>query len=340
MRDTKPTTADEKFMRLALTQARKGLGKTHPNPAVGAVIVKGKRVVASGWHRGAGRPHAEIEAIRAYKKSTAGATIYITLEPCSTHGRTPPCTEAIVAGKFARVVYGATDPNPKHAGRARRILQKAGLEVTEGVLGTECTHLNADWNKWIVTGHPYVIAKAGLTLDGRISSHPESRWITNERSRRDAMKLRSRVGAILVGAGTVREDDPHLTIRGITGATQPWRVVVCRSGQLPARAKLFTDEHKDKTLVFASLKTALRQLGKLGVVCVLIEGGGQILGEAFDRSLVDEVCFYLAPLMAGGPTPAVAGLGVGRNEDAIRLASVHYRRFGNDVRMSGSVLKN
>jgi diaminohydroxyphosphoribosylaminopyrimidine deaminase/5-amino-6-(5-phosphoribosylamino)uracil reductase len=340
MNGVKPATDDEKFMRMALAQARKGLGKTHPNPAVGAVIVRSNRVIASGWHRGAGRPHAEIEAIRTWGKSTEGATIYITLEPCSTHGRTPPCTDAIVSGKFARVVYGATDPNPDHQGRARRILKKAGITVTEGILGEECSELNAAWNKWIVTGQPYVVAKAGLTLDGRISSHPESRWITNDRSRRDAMKYRTQVGAIIVGAGTVRIDNPQLTIRGITRAPQPWRVVISRFGQLPPESHLLTDEHKDRTLVFPSLKKALHDLGKRGVVCVLIEGGGQILGEAFERGLVDAVRFYMAPLLAGGPAPAVGGRGVGRNEDALKLEKVRYQRFGDDVRMTGIVLKN
>lgn len=340
MNGVKPATDDEKFMRMALAQARKGRGKTHPNPAVGAVIVRRNSVIASGWHRGAGRPHAEIEAIRAWGKSTKGATIYITLEPCSTHGRTPPCTDAIISGKFARVVYGATDPNPDHQGRARRILKKAGIAVTEGVLGEECSELNADWNKWIVTGQPYVVAKAGLTLDGRISSHPESRWITNERSRRDAMKFRTQVGAIIVGAGTVRIDNPQLTIRGIARAPQPWRVVISRSGQLPPEAHLLTDEHKDRTLVFRSLKTALRELSERGVVCVLIEGGGQVLGEAFERGLVDAVRFHMAPLLAGGPVPAVGGRGVGRNEDALKLKKVRYQRFGDDVRMTGIVLKN
>lgn len=326
-------------MRLALAQARKGLGRTHPNPAVGAVIVRSGRVVASGWHRGAGRPHAEIEAIRAYGRSTAGATIYITLEPCSTHGRTPPCTDAIISGQFKRVVYGATDPNPDHVGRARRILQKDGIDVTEGILAQECTDMNADWNKWIVEGIPYVIAKAGMTLDGRIGSHPASRWITNDRSRRDAMKTRARVGAILVGAETVRVDNPLLTIRGLK-AHQPWRVVISRSGNLPTTAHLFTDEHRERTLVFSSLKAALRDLGRRGVVSVLIEGGGQLLGEAFDKQLVDEVSFYLAPIITGGSTPAVGGRGAGQNADALKLERVTYERYGSDVCLRGRVLKN
>ncbi len=338
MNRPKPEVADEKFMHLALAQARKGVGSTHPNPAVGAVVVRSGRVVASGWHRGAGRPHAEIEAIRSYGRSTSGATIYITLEPCSTHGRTPPCTDAIISGQFKRVVYGATDPNPSHVGRARRILQKAGIEVTAGVLGQECTDLNTDWNKWIVEGVPYVIAKAGMTLDGRIGSHPESRWITNERSRRNAMKIRARVGAIIVGAETVRVDNPLLTIRGIK-APQPWRVVISRSGDLPPEAHLFTDEHREKTLVFSNLKIALRDLGRRGVVSALIEGGGQLLGEAFDKQLVDEVSFYLAPSLIGGTTPAVGARGVGRNADALKLDRVTYERFGSDVCLRGRLLK-
>jgi diaminohydroxyphosphoribosylaminopyrimidine deaminase / 5-amino-6-(5-phosphoribosylamino)uracil reductase len=339
MPSSKPEVADEKFMRLALVQARRGLGKTHPNPTVGAVIVKGGRVVSSGWHRGAGRPHAEIEAIRAWKKPTTGATIYITLEPCSTHGRTPPCTDAIVAGKFQRVVYGATDPNPSHAGRARLILQQANIRVTDSVLARECSDLNVDWNKWIVTGMPYVIAKAALTLDGRIDSHPESRWISNDRSRRNAMKLRSRVGAIIVGAGTVRADNPHLTVRGIARALQPWRAVISRSGQLPPDSNLLTDVHRERTLIYSNLKSALRDLGKRGVVSALIEGGGEILGQAFDRALVDEVRFYLAPVLTGGKVSAVGGLGVARNVDAVRLESASYERFGNDVCLSGRVIK-
>ena len=334
--------ADEKFMREALKEARKGLAKTLPNPAVGAVIVKNGRILARGWHRAAGRPHAEIEALRNLKGSAKGATIYITLEPCSTHGRTPPCTEAILSAGLSRVVYGATDPNPKHAGRAQRILSRHGIKVASGVLAEECTDLNLEWNTWIATGRPYVIAKAGMTLDGRINSPPESRWITSAASRRDAMNLRRRVQAILVGGGTVRDDNPKLTIRGGQVIQQPLRVVWSRSGRLPETAHLFTDEHRDRTVVLQglSLSKALRELGKRGVVSVLIEGGARVLGEAFDRKLVDEICFYMAPLLCGGPTPTVGGLGAKDNDHATRLTGIKFQRIGSDLRMTGRVIKN
>ncbi len=330
---------DEAFMREALAEAKKGLGFTHPNPAVGAVIVKANRIVARGWHRAAGGPHAEIAAIRNAAR-TRGTTLYVTLEPCSTQGRTPPCTEAIIRAGFSRVVYGATDPNPRHAGRAGHLLEKAGIAVTAGMLSGECAALNAGWNKWIATGRPYVIAKAGMSLDGRINSPPEHRWITCAASRRDAMKLRARAQAILVGAETVRADDPQLTIRGARRREQPLRVVWTRSGKLPLTAKLFTDEFRDRTLVFhnQSLRSILAELGKRGVASVLIEGGARVLGEAFDRRLVDEVNFYLAPLLIGGPVPVTGGRGAGSMDQAIPLENTTFTRIGPDVKLSGRVI--
>jgi diaminohydroxyphosphoribosylaminopyrimidine deaminase/5-amino-6-(5-phosphoribosylamino)uracil reductase len=332
-------TMDEEFMRAALAEARRGLGATHPNPAVGAVIVRNGRIVARGWHRRAGGPHAEIAAIRQ-ARSTRGATLFVTLEPCSTHGRTPPCTEALIAAGFARVVYGATDPNPAHAGRADRLLADAGLAVTPGVLATECADLNAGWNKWIATGFPWVIAKAGMTLDGRINSPPERRWITSAASRRDAMRLRARVQAILVGGETVRADNPRLTLRGVGRREQPWRVVWTRRAELPPDCHLLTDAFRERTLVYRNrpLRRVLADLGRRGVGSVLIEGGGRVLGEAFDRGLVDEVCFYLAPLLTGGPVPAVAGAGVDDPRKGPRLAGTVFTRIGDDVRLTGRVV--
>lgn len=329
---------EDMFMRAALAEARKGLGFTHPNPAVGAVIVRDGHIVARGWHRAAGGPHAEIAAIRKTRQ-TQGATLYVTLEPCSTRGKTPPCTEAILAAGFSRVVYGATDPNPRHAGRAQRLLENAGIAVTAGLLAGECAALNAGWNKWIATGRPYVIAKAGMSLDGRLNSPPEQRWLTSPASRRDAMALRARVQAILVGAETVRADDPQLTIRGVRHREQPWRVVWTKSGKLPGGAKLFTDTFRDRTVVFQnqSLRSVLGELGKRGVASVLIEGGARVLGEAFDRGLVDEVNFYLAPLLIGGPVAVTGGRGVGSNDQALRLENATYRRIGPDVKLTARV---
>ena len=328
-------------MRAALAEARKGLGRTHPNPAVGAVIVRSGRIIARGWHRAAGRPHAEIEALRALKTPAKNATIYITLEPCSTHGRTPPCTSAIAEAGIARVVYGATDPNPRHAGRAPEILARTGIAVTHGILGAECADLNRRWNKWIATGMPYVIAKAGMTLDGRIGSPPEGRWITSAAARRDAMRLRASVQAILVGGETVRVDNPQLTIRGRRSAAPLVRAVWTKHGRLPEDARIFTDEFRHLTRIFRgmSLRGTLRELGKSGAASVLIEGGGRILGEAFDRGLVDEVCFYMAPMLTGGATPAVGGTGAADNHHAIALLDPVFQKIGPDVRLSGRIVR-
>ena len=334
-------TLDEEFMCEAIREAQKGAGRTHPNPAVGAVIVSRGRIVSRGWHREAGHLHAEAEAIRKARQGAArGATLYVTLEPCSTQGRTPPCTKSILEAGFSRVVYGATDPNPKHAGRAKDILSGSGLEVSPGVLASQCSELNTAWNKWIATGMPYVIAKAAMTLDGRINSPPESRWVSSEASRRDVMKLRSRVQAILVGGETIRADDPQLTVRGIQVPMQPLRIVWTRSGRLPRTARIFNDEHRDRTLVFkTSLHFVLKDLGRRGVASVLLEGGARALGEAFDRSLVDEVCFYLAPMLVGGPVPVVGGRGVADVRSAFKLEQPAFQRIGPDVRMTAAVTR-
>jgi diaminohydroxyphosphoribosylaminopyrimidine deaminase/5-amino-6-(5-phosphoribosylamino)uracil reductase len=326
---------DEAMMRLAIREARKGIGKTSPNPAVGAVLVRGGKVISKGWHRAAGCAHAEVEALRK-TRDAAGCTLYVTLEPCSTHGRTPPCTTAIIEAGISRVVYGATDPNPSHAGRANKILEKAGIEVLAGVLAEECREINAAWNKWIVTGIPFVTAKVGMSLDGRIGSLPGRRWITSEAARTDAMSLRASCDAILVGAETVRVDDPKLTLRGFGKRVQPWRVVWSRSGKIPADAKILTDRFRDRTLVFKgkSLRTLLRDLGRRGVQHVLIEGGGRTHGEAFDRGLVDRVVFYVAPVLLGGEIPAIGGLG----GNPPRLENPAYQKVGPDLRIEARVL--
>jgi diaminohydroxyphosphoribosylaminopyrimidine deaminase/5-amino-6-(5-phosphoribosylamino)uracil reductase len=208
---------DEHYMHLALRLARRGYARTSPNPMVGAVLVKGGRIIGRGWHRRAGEPHAEIEALREARRlghSPRRATLYVTLEPCCTQGRTPPCTEAIIAAGVKRVVAAGADPNPKHAGRAFRILRRAGIAVTHGVLAKECTELNAAFNHWIVRRTPLVTVKAAMTLDGKIATASgESKWITGAKARAHAMSLRLGADAILVGINTVLADDPRLTVR-------------------------------------------------------------------------------------------------------------------------------
>jgi len=336
----------ELFMKVALDEAKRGIGRTAPNPTVGAVVVKNGHICAKGHHHAAGKPHAEIEALRQLSPAQVrGATIYITLEPCSTHGRTPPCTEAILNAGISRVVYGSTDPDPRHRGRAAKILRNAGIEVVEGVLSAECAVLNIHWNHRATTGLPWVIAKVGMSLDGRLDSPPHRRWITSPASRREAMQLRSSVEAILVGGNTIRTDDPALTVRGIIRSKakpQPWRIIWSRSGALPKKAQVFTDLHHERTLVFTgiTLQKLLQKLGKLGISSVLIEGGGQTLGDAFDRKLVDEIRFFIAPVIQGGRIPSVGGQGVGSNEEALRLTNVSYKNIGSDVIISANVEKN
>jgi len=341
--------SDERFMRLAIQEASKALGRTAPNPVVGAIIVKNMRVIAKGYHHAAGLPHAEIEALRKagfdpdspspVPHHLKGATLYLTLEPCSSHGKTPPCTEAIIAAGISRVVYGATDPDKRHRGRAARILKKADIAVTEGLLEEDCTSLNAHWNYHATTGMPWVIAKAGLSLDGYIDSPPHRRWITSEASRKQAMRLRATVEAILVGGGTVRTDNPSLTIRGLNlpkGHPQPWRVVWSRSGMVYKECKLLSDAHRDRTLVFSgvTLRKVLQELGKHGISSVLIEGGGQTLGEAFKRNLVNEVQFFIAPVIQGGKVPAVSA-----RISPAHLTDVTYTKINSDVMISGLVRK-
>ena len=326
-------------MRAAMGEARRGIGSASPNPAVGAVLVRGQGVISRGYHRASGLPHAEIECLAAAPSgSLRSATLYVTLEPCSTIGRTPPCTDAIVRAGVGRVVIGATDPNPLHGGRGIDQLRASGIRVTTGVLAAECSRLNEAFNKWIVTGKPFVIAKCGMSLDGRLTRVPnEERWLTGPVARRHAMRLRAQVDAILIGAETLRRDNPRLTTRGIPGARQPWRVVLSRSGKLPRDAHLFADRFAARTLVYRNkaLRQVLADLGRREITSVLIEGGGNVLGQAFDARLVDKVQFYLAPVFTGGPVPAVAGRGAGSTADGAKLSQTRFERIGPDLIVTG-----
>ncbi|PZR75735.1 MAG: bifunctional diaminohydroxyphosphoribosylaminopyrimidine deaminase/5-amino-6-(5-phosphoribosylamino)uracil reductase RibD [Chthoniobacterales bacterium] len=331
--------ADDAFMRVALREARKGLGRTSPNPAVGALLVIGGKIAARGHHARAGLAHAEIECLRRFKKKVPKtAILYVTLEPCSTVGRTGPCTEAIIGSGVRHVVIGAPDPNPKHAGRGIEILKKAGLDVRSGILSGECSAFNEAYNKWITTKLPFVIAKCGMSLDGRLSMPPgEPRWITSAASRRHAHQLRAQVDAILIGAGTLRADNPRLTVRGVRGATQPWRFVLSRAGSLPRKTHLFADRFAERTLVYneSNLATLLRDLGEKEITSVLIEGGGEILGQALDQRLVDKVQLYVGPIFTGGPIIAFGGTGAGSTQEAPRLKRVSHIRIGQDVCVIG-----
>jgi diaminohydroxyphosphoribosylaminopyrimidine deaminase / 5-amino-6-(5-phosphoribosylamino)uracil reductase len=331
--------SDEAFMRVALAEARRGVGLTSPNPAVGAVLVVQGKVVARGHHRRAGAPHAEVECLSGFgRRVPPSATLYVTLEPCSTIGRTGACTTAIINAGVKKLVIGTLDPNPKHAGAGIDLLRKAGIDVGLGVLADECQEINESYNKWIQTGVPFVIAKCGMSLDGRLTAPPsESQWLTSAASRRHANRLRSQVDAILVGAETIRADNPRLTARAGQGPKQPWRVILSRSGKLPRQAKIFTDRFAPRTLTYGRIKLValLRELGEKEIVSVLIEGGGDVLGQALDQRLIDKVQIYVAPVFTGGPTLAFAGDGANATPGAARLADVRYEKIGNDVWLVG-----
>lgn len=326
-------------MRSALAEARKSLGRTSPNPAVGAVLVVQNRIIARGHHRQAGAPHAEIDCLRNLgRKVPDKATLYVTLEPCSTSGRTGPCTDEIIQAGIKSVVIGATDPNPQHRGRGLEILSDAGIDVRFGVLADECSQLNEAFNKWIATGIPFVIAKCGMSLDGRLSRpEKESRWITSAAARRHAQSLRAQADAILVGAETVRIDNPRLTVRARRQVRQPMRIVMARSGKLPRNARIFSDRFAKRSFVYRNVPLAevLADLGHKKVTSVLIEGGGEILGHALDKGLIDKVQIYVAPIFTGGPTVAFAGRGAARTHDGAHLERVKFEKIGTDVCVTG-----
>src|ERR1700677_3014410 len=246
-------------MKLALRLARRGYGATSPNPMVGAVLVKGGSVIGRGWHHRAGLPHAEIEALRDAQKhgqNPRGGRFVVTLEPCSTHGRTPPCTDAIIAAGIKRVVVGATDPNPNHAGRAFKILKRAKIETAHGILAEECTRLNEAFNHWIVNRTPFVTVKAAMTLDGKIATADgESKWITGPQARAVGMKLRQGVDAILVGVNTILADDPSLTFRPAKKgkiSKKLRRIVLDSLARTPLTAKVISDEFAHLTTIVVS----------------------------------------------------------------------------------------
>lgn len=334
-------SADEKFMKLALREARKGLGMTAPNPPVGAVIVDGNdEIVSKGWHRRAGEPHAEVDAIHhAAAKgvlSHEGHTIYVTLEPCSTSGKTPPCCGAIIAGRFRRVVIATIDPNPAHAGAGIELLRQAGIEVSSGICQPEADHLIRGFAKHVITGRPFLIAKTAITLDGRTTLAPgHGQWLTGAAARSDVHKLRTTVDAILIGGETLRRDNPRLTIRGRPmshGRLQPFRIVITAREDLPVDAHVFTDEYSDRTVVRhgESLTEVLDELGRLGITTVMLESGGRLFSHAIAKNLIDEVVLYIAPVIGGGSNRLMPA-----DDIMASLSNVKIKTFGSDLRVTG-----
>lgn len=336
-------------MALALGEAWKGVGKTAPNPPVGAILVKNDKLIGAGWHRKAGQPHAEIEAMNAVKENYGhdmlrGATAYITLEPCSTAGRTPACTGGLIEAGISRVVYGSVDPNPRHSGAADPLLEAAGIEVVGGVMKDECDEILRPFSKVQKTGLPWVIWKCAMSLDGKITRPAgEGQWLSGEESRADVQHLRSQVDAILTSGETVRRDKPALTIRQpelLDGRDQPWRVVVTdRPESLPLDAPLFSDEWSDRTLMRTSsgIEEMLRKLvTEQGVLALMLEAGGKFSASMIAAGLIDEAVIYYAPIICGATIPALAGHPL---PASVMLEKISYAQFGNDLRIRGLFLK-
>lgn len=352
-------------MRRALALARRALGDTCPNPMVGAVVVRDGEVLGEGWHHRAGQPHAEIEALHDLESRghrPGGATLYVTLEPCCTHGRTPPCTQAIINAGIRRVVVGATDPNPAHAGHGFDLLRQAGILVQHGLLANEATKLNFGFNHWIRHRAPFITLKAALTLDGKIATRSgDSRWITNPSSRAHVMRLRATHDAILAGIGTVLADDPALTIRSAKNQRSPWRVILDTHGRTPPSARVVSDPFADRTIVVVGpdapsaarevlgkrvrvwqaplregridLHWLVRELGALPVTSLLVEGGGTVHAGFLEAGLGQRTAFFYAPLVVGGAASprAVGGTGFESLSTTPRLHPVRHRRFDQDL---------
>jgi diaminohydroxyphosphoribosylaminopyrimidine deaminase/5-amino-6-(5-phosphoribosylamino)uracil reductase len=352
----------EFFMRMALDEAEKGVGRTSPNPAVGAVLVKNGHVLARGFHAKAGGPHAEIVALRQAGGRARGADLYTTLEPCNHHGRTPPCTEAILAAGIRRVFVGCLDANPRVSGRGVKRLRSGGLKVVSGVLNDQCAELNAPFFTFITRKRPFVTLKVASTADGRIAGESgDSRWVTGPAARARVHQLRGRVDAVLVGGGTVRMDDPQLTARprGRPAARQPMRVVLSASLDLPPSAKVFAgrpggalvltaspDEAKAAALRKAGaqvvrlpagpsgsldLRAVLDELARRDVVHLLVEGGAGVFGGFLEAGLADEILLFVAPRVLGSGLSWATLSGRARIEDAIALEPWHVEQLGPDV---------
>lgn len=357
---------DERYMGEALQLARRAVGRTSPNPMVGAVIVRDGHIVGRGWHQKAGTAHAEIHALNEAGPLAADATIYVTLEPCSHTGRTGPCTDAIIRAGIKKVVVAMTDPNPLVAGTGLELLRKAGIEVIEGIMALEAAQLNESFIKWITTGLPFVALKAAMTLDGKIATRSgHSRWITGPEARLFVHSLRNQYDAILVGIGTVLADDPELTTRLPEGGRNPIRIILDSEARTPLAAKVITDGQAQTIIAVTprapderiealrkagaevlvlpecakrvSLPALFKLLGSRMITSILVEGGSAIHGAIIDAKLGDKLYWFVAPKIVGGgcaPNP-VSGQGVSTMEEAILIEEQVWQQVGADFLLIG-----
>jgi diaminohydroxyphosphoribosylaminopyrimidine deaminase/5-amino-6-(5-phosphoribosylamino)uracil reductase len=354
-----PGAEDAAWMRRALKLAARGRGRTAPNPMVGAVVVRDGELVGEGYHPRAGEPHAEIYALRSAGDAARGATLYVTLEPCCHHGRTPPCTEAVLAAGISRVVAAMADPFPRVSGGGFRILREAGVGVEVGLLEAEAVELSRAYLKVQRTGLPWVTLKMAMSLDGKIATRTgDSRWVTGEAARRHVHRLRDWNDAVLIGSGTALADDPELTPR-IPGARNPVRVVADRRARIPLEGKLAGAAREIPTLILTGeealtgpleakgvqveriaesagrldLRAGLARLATRGLHSILCEGGAELAAALLNQGLVDEVAWFIAPKLVGGreaPGP-LGGVGIASMAEALQLERIHVRRLGEDL---------
>lgn len=358
-------------MKIAIRLAKKGIGRTSPNPIVGAVVVKNNRIVGRGYHKMAGLPHAEKNALNNAGSLAKGADLYVTLEPCNHYGRTPPCTDAIIDSGIKRVFVGMKDPNPLVGGRGIKKLKKNGIDVIVGILEDECKKINEPYIKYITTKAPFVTLKIASTLDGKIATAAgESKWITSEKSREYVHRLRSMTDAIMVGIGTVLKDDPFLTVRlkskqpAARNLRQPIRIVVDSRLKIPLEANLL--DTRDARTIIATTKSAgkkrvkqiedagaeviiidskdghvdlkklVKEIGKRGITNILIEGGSRLTASAVKERIIDKVLIFYAPIFLGSNGISMIGnLGIKKMKDAIHFKNIRVKRVGEDMLLEG-----
>lgn len=359
-----PLVTDEDFMRQALYMAQRARGRTSPNPMVGAVLVRDGEIIGEGFHKAAGEPHAEVNAT-IIAGDISGATLYVTLEPCSHEGRTPPCADLLIEKCIGRVVIAMEDPNPKVAGEGIRRLRAAEVPVEVGLFADEARDLNEAYIKHVTTGTPFVIAKCGMSLDGKIATRTgESRWVTGDASREKVHHLRNEVDAIMVGSRTVMLDDPTLTTRLPTSATKdPIRIIIDSDDYLDGTRRIFNNESIAPTWVVVpqerniakaddiihmpggnggvDMPALMRELGRRDVTSVLLEGGGTTHASAFEAGIVDKVMFFVAPKIIGGreAVTAVEGEGPAHMADVVALERMKSTAIGDDILIEAYVKK-
>jgi diaminohydroxyphosphoribosylaminopyrimidine deaminase/5-amino-6-(5-phosphoribosylamino)uracil reductase len=352
-------------MKKALKLARRGLGKTSPNPMVGALLVKGRKILGKGYHRRYGGDHAEVIALKNAKGVVRGASMYVTLEPCCHHGWTPPCVDAILEAGITEVVIGTPDPNPKVSGRGIQILRDREIRVKVGLLEERCRKLNEAYFKFIQRGIPFVTLKFAQSLDGRIATKTGiSQWISSPETLRLAHRLRSIHEGVLVGVGTVLADDPSLTVRLVKGGN-PQRIIVDGKLRIPLTAKVLNDEMVARTIIAAEeganrkkardvqdlgaeilrvarnrrgwldLNDLLKQLGKMGVTSVLVEGGARVITSFLRERLADKIIIVMAPKLIGEGIEAIRDLEIRELDDAVRIFGMKTRRLGEDIIIEG-----